>query len=182
MTKARFLKTSPENDKLFDWGNKVPGQSNSQESVDCLSGICAGGRQSRQSRTVGQQNEGRFFSFLPWLSNCGNQLKSVCTSTLSTNIDQYHPLSLVKLNLILPPDGCCNVTNMYLQLTCHLVECVNPIQWISWEFAIYSFQMIDLNLPRMRVTISITLFSFFCRLCETWMWRCTLQLKQRSTS
>ena len=178
MTKARFLKTSPENDKLFDWENKVPGQSNSQESVDCLSGICAGGRQSRQSRTVGQQNEGRFFSFLPWLSNCGNQLKSVCTSTLSTNIDQYHPLSLVKLNLILPPDGCCNVTNMYLQLTCHLVECVNPMRvcnlLLSDDRSKSASHACD--------NFYHTFLTFLPPVCETWMWRCTLQLKQRSTS
>ena len=47
---------------------------------------------------------------------------------LHSHIIHKHRPVLVKLNLILPPDGCCNISNMHLQLKCHLVECVNPMR------------------------------------------------------
>ena len=67
------------------------------------SGTCAG---FRQSRTGGRQNQGRFFSFLPWISNCGNHLTPVCTIVTIIHIlclpleSTQSPLDDISPNLI----------------------------------------------------------------------------------
>ena len=115
------------------------------------SGTCAG---FRQSRTGGRQNQGRFFSFLPWISNCGNHLTPVCRVTI------IHILCLPLESTQSPLDDISpNLINLMLQ---------DKLE----EFLILArncfFRLIILNLPCMCVTVSTTPFyHLFCHLCET---------------
>ena len=161
------------------------------------------------SRTVGKHKTrvaSSVFSHEDYqiVSNCGNQLKSVCTATTpwlpfhcnpqtlnnmytAKRRDVFGGWNLLDLRKSLGGQGC---TTQYIPppvFNHHslLLVGINPSSaamltlfglvtcpWsrnISWnnmceshsgEFAVYSLLKINLNLPRMRVTVSTTFFSF----------------------